>query len=133
MTNIYDQHRTAFANVSAFVVLDNKGERTASVAFKFPRDGAGRLYCYVHVFGLEMVRGFAGGYGYDKRSAAFKDACGRIKVDTAPAAGEAKWAHEAHAEKLATASLWRSLVKDVGGRDWDRVLVDAGFRVLGAV
>jgi len=77
MTDIYRQHDAAFANVSAYIIVKN-GERIAKVAFKYPRDGAGRLYAYVHVFGTEMVRGFAGGYGYDKASAAVKDACTRL-------------------------------------------------------
>lgn len=68
MPDIYDRHKAAFASVEAFVILHN-GERVASIAFKFPRDGAGRLYAYVHRYGLEMVRGFAAGGGYDKRSA----------------------------------------------------------------
>ena len=70
MTDIYDQHAKAFAAVQAFVILDTSGERVATVALKFPRDGAGRLYAYVHLIGVEMVRAHAGGYGYDKRSAA---------------------------------------------------------------
>lgn len=47
MAKIYDQHRAAFSNVSAYVItLD--GEKVATIAIKFPRDGAGRLYAYVH-------------------------------------------------------------------------------------
>lgn len=56
MTDIYDLHSKAFARVSAYVVLDKSGERVATVAFKFPADGAGRLYAYVHWIGVPMVR-----------------------------------------------------------------------------
>ena len=42
MTDIYEQHDKAFSRVSAFVILDSKGERVATVAIKFPADGAGR-------------------------------------------------------------------------------------------
>src|SRR4051812_8286161 len=83
MADIYDQHKAAFANVSAFVVLKD-GERVATVAIKFPRDGAGRLYAYVHWIGLEMVRGSATGYGYDKRSAAVSSAAGKLAADWRP-------------------------------------------------
>ena len=76
MPDIYDQHKAAFPSVSAYVVLHN-GERVATIAFKHPRDGSGRLYAYVHWLGVEMVRGFAGGYGYDKHSAACADAAQR--------------------------------------------------------
>jgi hypothetical protein len=77
MTDIYDQHKVAFANVAAYVVMKD-GDRVATVAFKYPRDGAGRLYAYVHVIGLRMVRGFAGGYGYDKHSAAVENAVAKM-------------------------------------------------------
>ena len=78
---IYDQHRAAFSNVSAYVVMHG-GERVATVAIKYPRDGAGRLYAYVHWLGVPMVRGFAGGGGYDKRSAACASAA--RKLDLSP-------------------------------------------------
>src|SRR3546814_2190612 len=69
MTAIYDQHDKAFARVSAYVVTKD-GAHVANVSIKFPADGAGRLYAYVHWIGLEMVRDHANGYGYDKRTAA---------------------------------------------------------------
>jgi hypothetical protein len=78
MTKIYDQFDAAFTNVSAYVVLDAQGALVAKIAFKYPRDGAGRLYAYVHWLGLEMVRGYAGGGGYDKHSAACASAARRI-------------------------------------------------------
>lgn len=59
MTKIYEQHDAAFSRVSAYVVARN-GERVATIAFKFPADGAGRLWAYVHWLGLEMVRGIRG-------------------------------------------------------------------------
>ena len=76
-TDIYEQHRAAFANVSAYVVVRD-GQRVATVAFKYPRDGAGRLWAYVHWLGTEMVRGYASGGGYDKHSAACAAAAGKI-------------------------------------------------------
>lgn len=111
-TSIYSQHATTFTNVSAYVIAHD-GERVATLSFKFPRDGAGRLWCYVHWIGTEMVRGYAGGYGYDKRSAA---AC---------AAGRKL---PAEAETLA-----RALIAGDGGSDWDSELRKAGFTVWQAV
>ena len=111
MSDIYDQHRAAFANVSAYVVLKD-GERVATIAFKFPRDGAGRLYAYVHWIGVPMVRGFAGGYGYDKRTAACSSAAQRL--DGVP-----------HAFIDA---LWVDT-----GPTWDEQLRKAGFTVIQAV
>ncbi len=119
MPNIYELHDKAFARVSAFVVTRN-GEKVATVAIKFPADGAGRLYAYVHWLGLEMVRGHAGGYGYNKRSAAVADAAAKIK------GGDIR----GRAEELAN-NFIGALIED-DGRDWTRRLEDAGFTVMQA-
>jgi hypothetical protein len=119
MPNIYDQHKAAFSNVSAYCVLDKAGNRVASIAFKFPRDGAGRLYAYVHVFGGPMVRGFAGGGGYDKRSAAVLSAVSKMK----PA--------DYYAEDQHHVAAFKGMVDC--GYGWDRQLQDAGYTVLQAV
>lgn len=117
--DIYDLHRDAFANVSAYVITKD-GKRAATVAFKFPRDGASRLWCYLHIHGAPMARGYAGGYGYDKASAAF----------------------EAAAEKHSTAiqmddggaiAAIKAAVAGDSGYSWDRRLRDAGFEVMQAV
>lgn len=120
-TNIYDQHRAAFANVSAYVVLDKKGERAASVAFKYPRDGAGRLFCYLHIFGGPMVRGFAGGGGYDKHSAAASAAASKLKLESY------------YEESQADVTAIRAALLVDGGSSWDGMLRDAGYNVLQAV
>jgi len=117
---IYDQHDKAFKNVQAFVVMKGT-ERVATIAFKFPADGAGRLYAYVHWFGAEMVRGFANGYGYDKKSAACESASDCNK----PIWGNGRIpAEQDH--------FWRA-INNVGGSTWDRRLRDAGFNVFQAV
>ena len=81
MTTVYDLHDKAFANVSAYVIA-HKGERVATIALKFPKDGAGRLWAYVHWIGTPMVRGSAGGYAYDKRSAAIAAAARKLPKTT---------------------------------------------------
>lgn len=125
MTKIYDQHKAAFANVSAYIVLNSANERVASIAFKLPKDGAGRLYVYVHWFGVEMVRGFASGYGYDKKTAACAVAArlipDRINGNRTP--GETAGEREAFIDALG---------KD-GGHYWDRELENRGFKVFQAV
>ena len=128
MKNIYDQHRAAFANVSAYVIMKD-GESVATVAYKFPRDGAGRLYCYLHVIGLPMVRGYAGGYGYDKRSAAFHDAAKKqaiVKLESWQSA-------DGYAKQYAHAQAILAAVDSRDGNDWDRNLRDAGYTVVSAV
>ena len=123
---IYDQHDAAFKNVSAFVILKD-GERVATVAFKFPKDGAGRLYCYLHVLGLPMVRGYAGGYGYDKKSAALADAASKqcaVKLES--------WqTPEGYTKEYATAQAIKACL--TSGHSWDHDLREAGFVVLQAV
>jgi hypothetical protein len=116
MTKIYDQHREAFRYVSAFVILKH-GERVATIALKLPKDGAGGLFAYVHCFGFEMVRGYAGGYGYDKRSAAVENAMANMR------------------SKATTANAFdlSSALSEIGGNTWDRALQDAGYTVLQAV
>jgi hypothetical protein len=121
MADIYRLHEAAFSSVSAFVILKD-GERVATVAFKFPKDGAGHLYCYAHVMGIPMVRAFAGGYGYDKRSAAAESAFAKIN----PPADKADIA-TTHADALRTA------LSGNDGYDWDRRIRDAGYEVLQAV
>ena len=120
MTDIYDQHTAAFKNVSAYVVLKD-GKRIATIAFKFPADGAGRLFCYAHIFGLSMVRGSASGCGYDKRSAAVESAIERVEI-TSP--DETTSGH---------AAALKAGLADGSGWGWQRGFEEAGFTVYQAV
>jgi hypothetical protein len=119
MPDIYDQHRAAFPTVSAYVVTDAAGSRVGTVALRFPKDGAGRLWAYVHVLGVPMVRGYADGGGYDKRSAAVESAARKIAEYDDP--------------ERVHAPAWRTALRDCGGDDWSRALERAGYRVLQAV
>lgn len=121
-TSIYNQHAAAFANVSAYVILHD-GQRVATVAFKYPRDGAGRLYAYVHWIGSPMVRGFAAGGGYDKHSAACAAAVRKIGNYSDDAGNDAS--------KLWLAFVGALAVDD--GHRWNEQLRRAGFDVLQAV
>jgi hypothetical protein len=123
-TNIYHQHVVAFSRVSAFVILKD-GEMVGTVAIKFPRDGAGRLYAYVHFLGAEMVRGYVGGYGYDKRSAAVNDAM--KKIDPAQFSPDLD-------KNRADCEAFRAAVLDSkDGTDWADAFRKAGYDVLQAV
>lgn len=125
MTNIYDQHRSTFARVSAFVVVRN-GERVATIAFKYPKDGAGRLYAYVHWIGIEMVRGSASGYGYDKRSAAVADVARKMLK-----ASSYEQNTREHANQHLSGLIHALSLDD--GMGWDRNLEKAGFTLWEAV
>lgn len=122
MTDIYDQHSAAFNNVAAYVIMRG-GYCCAKIAIKFPRDGAGRLYAYVHWHGATMVRGYAGGGGYDKRSAAIANAAAKL----APAikAGDGL-----------SPEWFPAFVTAIGkddGNTWHNNLLAAGFEVYQAV
>ena len=61
----------AFSQVSSYVILDKDTKNViAKIALKYPKNGAGRVTCYMHLIGHEVQIGTASGYGYDKRSAA---------------------------------------------------------------
>lgn len=117
MTKVYEQHDAAFRNVSAYIVL--RGDKVvAKVAFKF----GGAVTAYVHWFGVEMVKGQAGGGGYDRQSAAVAIATRKLhsgmRLDAK--AGDADW------------DFYAAAAKD-SGPHWDNALRDAGFTVLQAV
>lgn len=125
LKSIYTQHDAAFSRVSAFVVAKD-GERVATIAFKFPADGAGRLYAYVHWIGVEMVRGHAGGYGYDKRSAACSVAARKlrdIRAKETPDGGD----------RPITGDAFVAALERDNGANWDDRLRRAGFEVWQAV
>lgn len=123
MTNIYDQHNVAFKQVQAFTafkLINGNITNEIRVAFKFPKDGAGRLYCYLHLIGTPMVRGFANGYGYDKRSAAIKDAVKKLQIDV----------NSPHTK--ATIELGAALI-ECESKGFDSALRDAGYTILNAI
>lgn len=120
--NIYDQHQDTFRMVSAYVVLRDY-ERVATIAFKFPKDGASRLWAYVHWFGVPMVRGYAGGYGYDKRTAACNSASRALE----------KLHDTEFLNKCQHQVEFINALAIDDGNDWERNLRNAGFEVLQAV
>ena len=122
-TDIYKQFDAAFARVEAHVILRD-GKRVGTVAIKFPADGAGRLYAYVHWHGLEMVRGSASGYGYDKRSAACSAAGDKLPAHIS--------AHDIERIGAGYAAFREAMRKD-NGKTWHDALRDAGFEVMQAV
>jgi hypothetical protein len=123
--NIYDILGDAIPQVSAYVIVKNN-ERVATIAFKFPRDGAGRLFCCLHVLGLPMIRSFASGYGCDKKSAAASAAA--VCVPAYSAENLTTWQKDASTRDAIVEAL-----RPDNGLDWDRRLRDAGFTVWQAV
>ena len=123
MTDIYDQHRKAFPQVSAYVVCcgtdggTEQSERIATVAFKFPADGAGRLYCYLHVVGLPMVRSYAGGGGYDKASAAVEGCAKKLAAELRKLTDSDR---EHYADTISHAERIARLIGSDEGYGWQR-------------
>ena len=69
------------ARTSVWVIL-HSGELAGRIITAWPNDGAGRVRMAVSIYGGplkadETLFGQAGGYGYDKESAAFQDALDR--------------------------------------------------------
>ena len=124
MSNIYDQHTSAFSDVSAYVILKD-GERVATVAIKYPSRGEGRLWAYLHVIGLPMVRSYVAGCGFDKRSAAVTSAARMV---------QAPKSEYTTSDDVALAQFWNDLAPSLDkGHEWTRALELAGFTVLQAV
>lgn len=124
---IYDLFDTAFRYHSASAIFKD-GKHVANLCFKFPRKGAGRLWCYLHVLSLPMVRGYASGYGYDKKSTAFcaaanKAASAKLESWQSKADYEAQ---QAIASGLAALSIAARLVDE----DWRDALRGAGYTVV---
>lgn len=126
MSNIYDQHASAFPHMSAYVILKD-GERVATVAVKYSARST-RVWAYLHVLSLPMVRACADGGGYDKTSAAVS------KAARAVSAQFDAYTPTNLAELHDLAQVWVDLAPSLGdGHRWDRALELAGFTVLQAV
>lgn len=135
MSSISHDHRKVFGNIAAYVVV-KKCNPVATIAFKYPRDGAGRLYAYVHWVGCDMVRGWADGYGYDKQTAACADASDKLrkKIITQLRKGTkfADPGSDADNFMNAIGAFMSALCTD-DGETWNYHLRDAGFEVWQAV
>ena len=74
MTTAYDKFDKHFAQTSAWVIVNKQGEQVGKMGAKYPKDGMGKLYLYLHLYGSEMVQVNVSGYGFDKLSAAIQKA-----------------------------------------------------------
>ena len=63
---------SAFNRVSAYVIINPKGDICGTIKILYPVDGAGVLKVVLHEHGYTPQIGKAGGYGYDKLSAALQ-------------------------------------------------------------
>lgn len=66
MTQVYEQNEKHMALVKAYAIINDKGEQVGLMNCKYPKDGMGKLYVYLHLFGSTMKVATASGCGYDK-------------------------------------------------------------------
>jgi hypothetical protein len=130
---IYDKHRKAFGNVSAYVVTNDRGERVATIAIKY---GA-RVTAFTHYLGIPMTSGFSGGGGYDRESAAIYEGFAKVKVFE-PKATRQDWQEtpEYLARESATQrdlDAFRKALTTSDGSHWHQNLGRNGFTVMQAV
>lgn len=111
----YAQFDRAFRNVSAYAVSIH-GKQVGRVAFKH---GESRVDCYAQVWGAAMVKGSAGGGGYDKMSAAAEAAFAKLAAD------------EKDPFAFCHAGSWKKALgaESRDGERWTRRLEAAGYTV----
>lgn len=125
MNKTYQQYRSAFKNVSAYIVL-HRDAKVATITFKNPTHEKGRLYAYIQWMDTDMRRSFASGTGYDKHTSA----CAYVIYDMFP--GPAGSAHLMAMPDTPFARFARALEVEEG-RSWDDALRRAGFEIFQAV
>lgn len=54
MTTIYEKHAKDFSNVSAYIILNGKHQKTGIITIKHPKNYDGKLTAYLHLFGSKM-------------------------------------------------------------------------------
>lgn len=112
---VYEQFDAATRYIGAYAIFKGAWP-VGRVVLKYPKDGAGRLYAYVQVWGAPMVRGWASGYGYDKATAAVASAA--IHLDETHTDPDTMWK---------TIGEWRSMRG--AGESWDEQLRALGYTV----
>lgn len=68
---IEDCERIAWSRAGCKIIMKD-GEMVGKIKIAFPKDGAGTLRLFLWDFGEHIQMGTAGGYGYDKISAALR-------------------------------------------------------------
>lgn len=66
------EESSALRRAGAKVIINPKGQLCGTIKIAYPADGAGKLTVILHEHGHNAQIGTAGGYGYDKLSAALQ-------------------------------------------------------------
>lgn len=73
--SVYDWLRTCDNNQwsrARVIIILKDGDIVGKIQVAYPKDGAGTLRAFLWNFGSDVQMGTAGGYGYDKLSAALR-------------------------------------------------------------
>ena len=81
MTTVYNKFDKHFAQVNAWIIVNEQCEQVGKMSAKYPKDGMGKLYLYLHLYGSEMVQVSVSGYGFDKLSVAIQKAAEAYRKD----------------------------------------------------
>ena len=54
MTTIYEKYAKDFSNVSAYIIFNDKHQKTGIITIKHPKKYDGKLTAYLHIFGSKM-------------------------------------------------------------------------------
>ena len=54
MATIYEKHAKDFSDVSAYILLNDKHQKTGIITIKHPKNYDGKLTAYLHLFGSKM-------------------------------------------------------------------------------
>ena len=119
MTNstIYDQRDRAMANISAFIVLDYKGNVKARIQIAH----RAAVTAWIAFDGAPLVKGRAAGGGYDRTTAAIENAMMNVRPNEYDTDGTVKLIVDTMLDPANE------------GKHWDRRLRDIGFNVIQAV
>lgn len=104
---VYEKMDSMFSDCSVYAILKNNNI-IGRVLFKHSKSGV--VTVFMHEWGYRAVMGKAGGYGYDKKGAALRDA-----VDSALKNDETKDSELYQALRDVTYNgMWESLLQKAG-------------------
>ena len=81
MPTIYEKHAKDFSNVSAYIILNEKHQKTGIITIKHPKNYDGKLTAYLHLYGSKMESYSAIGGGSYTISQAFKNLAQKVLDD----------------------------------------------------
>ena len=81
MTTIYEKHAKDFSNVSAYIILNDKHQKTGIITIKHPKNYDGKLTVYSHLYGSKMQSYGSMGSDVYTISQAFKNLAQKVLSD----------------------------------------------------